>query len=338
MVDRDDTSSYARAGVDYALVDPGKILAQRAAGRTAGALSARGATEIEETRGESAYVVDLGTHLVSSVTEALGTKNLVADAVRRRGGRTFYDHIAIDTVATILNDLVSVGGVPLCITAYWGSGSSEWLADGERMADLVNGWESACRAAGCSWGGGETQVLTGIIDAAASVLGGSAVGLLASREQLLVGSRIRAGDVMLCAAASGIHANGLTLARAIAAQLPEGYDTPVPGDEKSRGFGEVLLDPTPLFGPLVAALQREGVDLHYAVHVTGHGWRKLMRAKPAFTYRVERLPPVPPVLAFLREKANMSDADAYGTFNMGAGYVLFVPASERERAVAVAEQ
>jgi phosphoribosylformylglycinamidine cyclo-ligase len=334
MPHRDD--SYARAGVDYALVDPGKLLAQDAARRTAAALSARGAAEVGETRGESAYVVDLGTHFISTVTEALGTKNLVADAVRTARGRTFYDAIAEDTVATILNDLATVGGAPLCITAYWGGGSSEWLADPERMADLVRGWESACARAGCSWGGGETQVLAGIIDPSAAVLGGSAVGLIQSREHLLVGSRIAAGDVMLAAAASGIHANGLTLARSIAAREPAGYDTPIPGDEKGRGLGEALLDPTPLYGPLVVALQQAGIDLHYAVHVTGHGWRKLMRANPLFTYRVEHLPPVPPVLEYLRRAGNMSDADAYGTFNMGAGFVLFVAPRDAATAATIA--
>jgi phosphoribosylformylglycinamidine cyclo-ligase len=338
MADRDDTSSYARAGVDYSLVDPGKISAQEAARRTAGALSSRGVAEVEETRGESAYVVDLGSHLLATVTEALGTKNLVADAIAEAHGRTFYDHIAIDTVATILNDLATVGGVPLCITAYWGSGSSEWLGDAVRMADLVRGWESACKLAGCSWGGGETQVLAGIIGASAAVLGGSAVGMIQPRERLLVGSRVRPGDAMLTAAASGIHANGLTLARSIAAALPAGYQTPVPGDERGRALGEALLDPTPLFGPLVAALQSASVDLHYAVHVTGHGWRKIMRARPAFTYRVERLPAVPPVLEFLRKTGKMSDRDAYGTFNMGAGFVLFVAPGDRELAMAIADQ
>jgi len=337
MPHRDDSSSYARAGVDYTLVDPGKLLAQDAARRTAGALSARGAAEIDETRGESAYVVDLGTHLVATVTEALGTKNLVADAIRAARARTFYDAIAEDTVATILNDLATVGGEPLCITAYWGSGSSEWLADPARMADLVRGWESACARAGCSWGGGETQVLGGIIGPSTAVLGGSAVGLIRAKEHLLVGSRVAPGDVMLAAGASGIHANGLTLARSIAAREPAGYDTLIPGDANGRGLGEALLDPTPLYGPLVVALQQAGIELHYAVHVTGHGWRKLMRAKPAFTYRVEHLPAVPPVLEFLRRAGNMSDADAYGTFNMGAGYVLFVAPRDAARAAAIAE-
>lgn len=167
----------------------------------------------------------------------------------------------------------------------------------------------------------ETQVLVGAIEAGKVVLGGSAVGTIA-KDRLLTGDRVRAGDAILIAAASGIHANGLTLARKIAKSLPQGYASPVPGD--GRGFGEVLLDATPLYGPLVEALQDGGVDLHYAVHVTGHGWRKLMRAEQALRYVVELLPPSPPIFELLAQGASIDRVEAYATFNMGAGFAFFV--------------
>jgi phosphoribosylformylglycinamidine cyclo-ligase len=147
---------------------------------------------------------------------------------------------------------------------------------------------------------------------------------------------LRPGDVMLAAASSGIHANGLSLARKLASEQPGGYATPVPGDARGRGLGEVLLDPSPLYGPLLEALQRDGVDVHYAVHVTGHGWRKLMRAPVELSYRVDSLPEVPPVLRYLQSLAHMDDETAYGTFNMGIGYVFFVPSAHVERARAAA--
>jgi phosphoribosylformylglycinamidine cyclo-ligase len=329
--------AYAAAGVDYAAMDPGKILAQRTAADTAHWLRARGGAEIAESRGESAYVIELPDRYLSVVNEALGTKNLVADATRAVTGRTHYDAIGRDTVATVLNDLCSVGGHPLALTAYWGSGSSSWFDDSQRMADLTYGWAAACNEAACAWGGGETQALSGMIDASTVVLGGSAVGSIAPKTNLLLGSRLRAGDVILAAAASGIHANGLTLARKLAGELPEGYATRVPHEPAERGLGEVLLDPTPLYGPLLEALQRASVELHYAVHVTGHGWRKLMRAPQAFEYVVENLPDVPPVLRYLQTLAGMSDEDAYGTFNMGAGFAFFVAPADAARAQEVAE-
>jgi phosphoribosylformylglycinamidine cyclo-ligase len=332
-----ERDGYAKAGVDYGVIDPGKLLAQRTAAWTAGELVGRGAKEVEASRGESAYVIDLGDRYLATVTEALGTKNLVADAVGPALGRTFYDAIAQDTVATILNDLVTVGARPLCLTAYWGAGSSDWFAHEKRMADLTLGWGKACREAHCTWGGGETQVLKSMIEPGTVVLGGSAVGLITNKSELLLGSRVAEGDRILIAPAVGIHTNGLTLARKVAEFLPHGYETLVPGDPGGRSFGEALLDPTPLYGRLVEALLDGGVDLHYAVHVTGHGWRKLMRSNLELSYIVEAVPPVPPVLAHLVEVAGMSTTEAYGTFNMGAGFACYVSASSAKRALEAAE-
>jgi len=327
---------YAKAGVDYGVIDPGKLLAQRTAAATANELLMRGATEVGASRGESAYVIDLGDRYLATVTEALGTKNLVADAIGPALGRSFYDAIAHDTVATILNDLVTVGARPLCLTAYWGAGSSDWFANEERMADLTLGWGAACNEAHCAWGGGETQVLKSMIEPGTVVLGGNAIGVIANKSELLLGSRVTAGDRILLAPAVGIHTNGLTLARKVAEFLPDGYATPLPGDPRSRSFGEALLDPTPLYGRLIEALLDDGVELHYAAHVTGHGWRKLMRANLELSYVLEAIPDVPPVLAYLVEVAGIDKVEAYGTFNMGAGFALYVPEAAVPRARASA--
>jgi phosphoribosylformylglycinamidine cyclo-ligase len=322
---RPPRDAYAAAGVDYEKLDRIKRLAQAEASATATSLVARGFGELAETRGESAYVIDIGDAYLSSVTEALGTKNLIADAVRPLTGRSHYDTIAQDTVATILNDLTTVGGVPLSLTAYWGSGSSEWFSDEERMRDLTTGWARACARAGCSWGGGETQTISGIIEPTAVNLAGAGVGIIEPKKNLLAGSRIEPGDAILVAPSTGLHANGATLARKIAAEHEDGYAADVPDDPWGRCFGEVLLDPTPLYGPLVEAVQGWGVDLHYAVHITGHGLRKLMRAEVALSYLIEELPVVPPVFRFMCERTGMSAEEAYGTFNMGFGFALFVP-------------
>lgn len=328
--------AYAAAGVDYAAVDPGKLLAQRVALETAGALPLRGVAEVPASRGESAYAIDAGDRYLTFVTEGLGSKNLVADAMRRVTGKSYYELIACDTVATILNDLATLGGAPWVVNAYWASGDSAWFKDELRMSALVHGWGAACKEAGCAWGGGETQVLTDMIDPDCVVLGGSAMGCIAPKSRLLLGSNLRAGDVILIAPSSGIHANGLTLARRLAEEMPEGYETPVPGDPNGRCFGEVLLDASPLYGPLVELLQRAEIGLHYVAHVTGHGWRKLMRAEQALSYVIDRMPEVPAIFPMLTEAAEMSPAEAYGTFNMGAGYALFVTAADADRAIAEA--
>jgi phosphoribosylformylglycinamidine cyclo-ligase len=284
-------------------------------------LGRHGATEIEASRGESAYLVDVGGMLIASITECLGTKVLVADAVRAFSGRSHYDGIAQDTIAMAVNDLITVGATPLSSHAYWSAGSSEWFADKERMQDLVRGWQAACDVCGMAWGGGETPALGGVVEAQRIDLAASCVGIVKSRDRIMLGERLAAGDAIVLLASSGIHANGISLARKLAEQLPEGYRSPL---RDGRSFGEALLDPTVLYVPVTEQLFAAGVRPHYAVNITGHGWRKLMRHPAALRYVIRSVPPVPPVLEFLQAQGGMSARDAYGTFNMGAGFALFV--------------
>ena len=312
---------YAAAGVDYGTLDASKILAQQAARATAANLKPHGAVEIEASRGESAYLVEVGGVLIASITECLGTKALVADAVREFSGRTHYDTIAQDTIAMAVNDLVTVGATPLSTHAYWSAGSSAWFGDKERMRDLVRGWHAACDVCGMAWGGGETPALGGVVEASRIDLAASCVGIVKGRDRLMLGERLQAGDAIVLLASSGIHANGISLARKLAEQLPEGYRTPL---ADGRTFGEALLDPTVLYPPVIEALFEAGVRPHYAVNITGHGWRKLMRHPAELKYVIRRVPPVPDVLQFLQAQGGMSTRDAYGTLNMGAGFALFV--------------
>ncbi len=136
-------------------------------------------------------------------------------------------------------------------------------------------------------------------------------------------------------ASSGLHANGASLARLIAGRLPDGYAT-----ELSDGstLGEALLAPSVMYVGLVAALIEQGVGLTYLSHITGHGMLKLMRPPRPLGYRIERLPPVPPVLDFLAREAALSPAAAYSTFNMGVGFALYCPPGEGQAIVRVAER
>ena len=326
---------YAAAGVDYDKIDPLKLLAQQAARATAVQLERHGVAEIGATRGESAYVLDVGGTLIASITECLGTKALVADAVRPLTGRTHYDTIAQDTIAMAVNDLITVGATPLSVHAYWSAGGSDWFDDGERMRDLVAGWQRTCEACGVSWGGGETPALAGVVERGRIDLAASSVGMIPSRDRLTLGDRLAEGDAIVLLAASGIHANGVSLARKLAERLPQGYATPLPD---GRLYGEALLDPTMLYVPVTEALFAAGIVPHYSANITGHGWRKLMRHGGAWRYRIHTVPPVPPVLDFIRAQAGIDDHEAYGSLNMGAGFALFVAPDQAARVVALARQ
>jgi phosphoribosylformylglycinamidine cyclo-ligase len=324
---------YAAAGVDYAKIDALKIRAQQAARSTARNLVAHGVREIERSRGESAYVTEVGGLLIASITECLGTKALVADAVRVFSGRTHYDTIAQDTIAMAVNDLITVGATPLSVHAYWAAGGSEWFSDTQRMEDLVRGWQAACDMCKVSWGGGETPAIGGVVEQGSVDLAASCVGIVKTRDRLMLGEKLAPGDAVVLLGSSGIHANGVTLARKLAERLHQGYTSPI---ADGRSFGEALLDPTVLYVPVTEALFAADVVPHYAVNITGHGWRKIMRHPSELTYRMHTLPPVPPVLAFMQREAGLDAKEAYGSLNMGAGFALFVAQSDADKAVQAA--
>jgi phosphoribosylformylglycinamidine cyclo-ligase len=326
--------TYAGAGVDYGALDPFKRRAQAAGRSTAAALDRLGVSEVEMSRGESAYLIETEDAFFAHVEEGLGTKNLVADAVyRQQSDRTFYDHLAQDTVAMIVNDMVTVGALPLAVAMHLGAGSSEWFRDKRRADDLVDGWRRACELARCAWGGGETPTLAGVVEPGAVVLAGSAIGIVRPKARLIRGN-IQAGDAIVLFESSGIHANGLTLARAIADRLPDGYFTRL---SDGRAYGEALLDSTHIYVGLIEDCLNSGVDIHYAVNITGHGWRKLMRLPAPFAYVVTKVPSPQPVFEFLQAQGNIEDAEAYGNFNMGAGFAIYVPEKDVAAVLKAAE-
>jgi phosphoribosylformylglycinamidine cyclo-ligase len=327
------TLSYEQAGVDYDLIDPLKVAAQRAAAATAGHLAAHGFTEVAASRGESAYVVDIGPFYLASIVECLGSKALVADEMHALTGNSYYDGIAQDTIAMAINDLITVGATPLVVQAYWAAGGSEWFGDAPRAQALVAGWKRACDACKVAWGGGETPALAGIVEAGRIDLAASCTGLVNPKDRLSVGDRLAPGDAIVLLASSGIHANGLSLARKLVERLPQGYLTEV---EPGLTYGDALLAPTTLYSPVTEALYAAGVKPHYCANITGHGWRKLLRHPAEHRYRIHTVPQVPPVLRFIQHHARQDDREAYSTLNMGAGFAIFVAAADAQRTVEVA--
>lgn len=326
--------NYAQTGVDYNVMDPLKKLAQSAGKQTSQNLLEFGAKEVEGSRGESAFVWEEENSYKALAIEGLGTKSLVADEVEKITSKTYYDLIAQDTVAAIVNDVLTVGALPQVINAYFASGGPEWFLDTKRSTTLVEGFAKACNLAGITWGGGETPGLSGIINPDTIDLAGACIGIIKPKKRLTLGDKLTPGDAILLIESSGIHSNGLSLARAIVRKLPGGYATKLPDGTM---YGEALLTPAHIYVNLIKALFEAGIDIHYMVNITGHGWRKLMRANRDFTYLLTQLPPTLPIFSFLQEHSGSSDKDMYGNFNMGAGFAIYLPSNQVEKAQEIAE-
>jgi phosphoribosylformylglycinamidine cyclo-ligase len=285
-------------------------------------------------RGESAYLIESDDEFLAHVEEGLGTKNLIADAMLERAGKSFYRNIGIDTVATIVNDLATTGALPFSVAMHAAVGDGEWFADSRRANDLAQGFAEGCSQSNAVWGGGETPALKGIVNPETIVLAGSAVGRIRPKSNRIAGD-VRDGDVMIFLASSGVQTNGLTLCRAIADRLPQGYLTKI---DDGRSYGEALLDPSVIYVRLVEGLQRAGIKPHYAVHVTGHGWRKLMRLDEPFVYEVSGVPEPLPVFKFLMRAGPIELREAYATFNMGIGFAVYVDPRDADATMRVATE
>src|SRR5215212_9250203 len=327
-----ESLSYESSGVRYDTLDAFKRACQKQAAGTVAALAQHGLKEPAGIRGESAYLLESADAFLAHVEEGLGTKNLVADAMLEASGKSFYENIGIDTVATIVNDLITCGALPISVAMHAAVGDAAWFSKGTRAVDLAEGFAEGCKAANAVWGGGETPALKDIVNPQTIVLAGSAIGRVQPKTHRIVGN-VRDGDAIVALASSGVHTNGLTLCRALGDRLPQGYLTKI---SDGRSYGEALLDPSVIYVRFISAAQQAGLKLHYAAHVTGHGWRKLMRLDEPFVYEIHSVPKPPPIFQFLMEKGPIDLREAYATFNMGIGFALMVAPGDAQKCMSIA--
>ncbi len=356
-------TTYPDSGVNYDLMDPFKIACQEAALSTGKNIDRfrkenLSVKEIAESRGESAYQVELSlvSGIISDgpfpiriahVEEGLGTKNEVAmqtralqeklnlaEDIRDMLGRSFYRGVAIDNAAMILNDLSTAGVSPISFLLHVAAYPSSWFADEERNHDLIQGTLDACNLARCSWGGGESPALRDIINEGHAVLSGSAWGIGFSWNRLNP-MYLEEGDRIVLVGIDGPGANGITLLRTtIKDRLAKGYETLL---SDGRTYGEAILAPTPIYARLVDALSDQKVRVNYAVNITGHAWRKIMRSSREFSYYIDKVPEAPEVFKLIQEVSGMSNEQIYGDYNMGAGFALFTRPDMAGQAVRIAK-
>jgi phosphoribosylformylglycinamidine cyclo-ligase len=259
--------------------------------------------------------------LVSS-TDGVGSKLKIAFLADR------HDTVGIDLVAMGVNDVLVHGAEPLYFLDYIGTGR----VDPARIERIVAGVAEGCRRAGCALVGGEISEMPDIYAKSEYDLVGFAVGVVEA-SRIVDGRIVRAGDVVLGLASSGIHSNGLTLARRIVFDvlrlLP---DAELPGT--GRSVADELLEPTRIYVRPILRLLRE-VEVRAMAHITGGGVPgNLPRVLPEGCRAVlhRNAWRVPPVFEALRKAGQVEDDEMFRTFNMGIGYVVVVSPPEADRA------
>jgi phosphoribosylformylglycinamidine cyclo-ligase len=257
-------------------------------------------------------------------TDGVGTKVLVAEQMDR------YDTIGIDCVAMNVNDLLCVGAEPVTMLDY----VAVERARPEVLAALGKGLHEGARQAGVSIVGGEIsqmrESLRGLREGGGLDLVGMGVGLV-DLDRILDGSAVRPGDLVVGWASSGIHSNGLTLARAA---LSEGGRLPVERTipELGRALGEELLEPTRIYVKPVLELLGAGVPVRALIHVTGDGLLNLSRVRAPVGFEITALPDPPPIFRLIQRGGGVATAEMVRVFNMGVGFCVLVP--DEARAVA----
>ncbi|MFC4450372.1 phosphoribosylformylglycinamidine cyclo-ligase [Halorussus aquaticus] len=298
----DEELTYADAGVD--------IEASEAA--TSALVGAVG--DIDES--EYAGLLDIGDRYLALATDGVGTKLLVAEALGD------YSTVGIDCIAMNANDLVASGVEPVAFVDYLAVDEPS-EAFSQQVGD---GLAAGAEEAGVALVGGETAVMPEVIKGLD--LAGACVGL-APKDAVFPGEA-ETGDALVGFPASGIHSNGLTLAREAATRNYD-YDDPFPLDaedgEEGRSVGEVLLEPTRIYTYLLDHLR--GREVHAAAHVTGGGWTNLSRMGE-FRYEITDPFDAHPVFEFVQAEGNVSDEEMHRTFNMGTGFVVALPADDAE--------
>lgn len=324
------------SGVNYGFIDPATVMARTEALLTAENLVRWGMEEIPSCRGQSYYAVRLPNgDVLTQTLECLGTKSVVAQAMYELTGevRHFFG-LGQDTIATAANDVVTSGQPPQVMLVYHAAGHSDWFKDLERVRTVWEGYRHACHQICCTWGAGETPALSGIVLPQETDMAVVVTSVMPASWPRIDGSELQSGDAIVLLPSSGIHANGLSTAREIVRKLPDGYLTVL---SDGRTYGETLLDPTRLYANPVVECVRRCIPIHYAAHITGHGWRKIMRyeGRP-FEYVIRTLPHLPDIFPFIQEQAGLTEEEMFGSYNMGAGFALYLPQEHVDDVIAIA--
>ncbi|MCL5666574.1 MAG: AIR synthase related protein [Patescibacteria group bacterium] len=333
-------SEYAKAGVDYTVMEPFKMAMIEAGKKTLKFPNKRGVFINEDaTHAHGAVFEYKGSqpHIWCQTQEDLGNKNWIAEWMYEQTGKTYYNSIAIDTALIVVNDVIAQGALPVVFTDQLEASESAWYGDEKRAKDYANGLLKICEEVGMALPAGESASCTYLINPKAPVrsiatLSGSVTGIVAPKEKLITGKNLQAGDHIIGVASSGLHANGISLVIKKAMELPDKFLTKLPN---GNTLGEEALIPTKSYVRLMEILQENNAEIHALLPGTGDGVGKIAFDKRSYAYRVHSWLPVPPLMRYFRESLGVPLIDCLKTFNWGVGYYIYTPARQAEKIIAL---
>ncbi len=257
-------------------------------------------------------------HLLAISTDGVGSKVLIAAELNK------WDTIGIDCIAMNVNDVYCVGATPIAFVDYLALEKPD-----ERVAaEIGKGLEEGARIAEVYIVGGETALLPEVVNDLD--LSGTCVGYV-RKDKVIQGEQIEIGDLVLGMRSSGIHSNGLTLARKVIEGAELSYNAPFPY-KPGISIGEELLTPTRIYTEVLELLKR--CEVHGLVHITGTGFLKLRRIT---SFGFDIYDPLQPndIFKFIQELGNITDEEMYRTFNMGMGFTVVIPENEEREAIRI---
>ncbi|UUX91435.1 phosphoribosylformylglycinamidine cyclo-ligase [Methanoplanus endosymbiosus] len=258
--------------------------------------------------GHFAGLVEFGEYVLALAVDGVGTKMLVADRMKD------WSTLGIDCIAMNVNDLYVMNIEPIAFVDYIATESVQT----DKMRQIGEGLNEGARLSNMNLIGGETATLKGLVNGLD--LAGTCLGVQ-KKDKIIDGSGIKEDDLIFGLPSSGIHSNGLTLARNIVDSYA-GYDEKMPW---GKTLGEELLTPTRIYSEVLKVT--DAAEVHGMCHITGGGLRNLERLGK-FGFEIENPVKPQPVYDWIEEVGNVEKHEMYRTFNMGMGYVFIAPESE----------
>jgi phosphoribosylformylglycinamidine cyclo-ligase len=267
---------------------------------------------------------------IAVATDGVGTKIILAELMKK------YDTVGIDCIAMNANDVLCVGATPISMVDY----IAVEKAIPEMLEDLAKGFCEGARQAQITIAGGEVaqlkDMIRGISEGSGFDLVGTCIGLV-ELEKIIIGQDLEEDDVIVGLESSGIHSNGLSLARKVLLdEASLSLDQTISPTQDT--LGEELLKPTKIYVKEITEMFSRGLLIKALAHITGDGFLNLLRTERKVGYVIDSLPPVPPIFALIQEKGNVSDEEMFRVFNMGIGFCVVVSPSDAQEVIAISEE